>query len=158
MRNKLFIKIIVISLLLTDSVNHIHARGVVLPKQNDAAVNLVIKLDNIESGTITISQLANVNIVAAMVINGVDGSAINYTVNSFTFSVNNPKDSKDTTNYTENITGNALTVKTKKKIAQLKPGSIITVKNISATSPQNMNVSYGTTVWNVVADPTGNHK
>ncbi len=155
--NRYFILIACIGFLIVSSVITFAEKDK-SSKQNDASVNLIIKLDNIEAGTITMSQLSNVNIVAAMVINGVDGSAINYTVNSFTFSASNPKDSKDTTSFTENITGNSLTAKTKKKLMQLKPGSTIVIKNISATSPQNMNVSYGSTVWNVVADPTGNHK
>ncbi len=125
--------------------------------QNEASVNLIIKLDNIESGTVTIDQLSNVSEVSAMVINAIDGTAINYTVNSFTFSASNVKGPKDSADFIENVKGNMLTRTIKQKILKLRPGSQIVIYNISATSPQNMNVVYGSTTWQVVANPTTIH-
>ena len=127
-------------------------------RQNDSAVNLIVKLDNIEAGTVTVSQLANVNTVNAAVINATDGTPIDYTINSFTLAISQVKDTKEIIRYSEDATGNNLTRTMKAKIAALQPGDIITIKNLKATSPQNASVTYGNTVWQVVANPASKQK
>src|ERR1039458_2893678 len=71
-------------------------------KQNDASVNLIIRLGNVEAGSVTLSQLANAGMVSAEVINATDGTPITYTVNSFTFSTSVVKGNKTIVTYTEN--------------------------------------------------------
>ncbi len=123
-------------------------------KQNNASVNLIIRLGNVEAGSVTLSQLANAGMVSAEVINATDGTPITYTVNSFTFSTSYLKGNKKIVTYTENATGNSLTKTMKAKIAGLKPGSIITIDNGNALSPQNMMVSFDATSWQIAPDPT----
>ena len=123
-------------------------------KQNEASVNLIIRLGNVESGSVTLSQLSNAGMVSAEVINATDGTPITYTVNSFTFSTLVSKGNKTVITYTENATGNSLTKTMRAKIANLKPGNVITIDNIKAISPQNMLVSFGATAWQIAVDPT----
>ena len=127
-------------------------------KQNDASVNLIIRLGNVESGSVTLSQLANAGMVSAEVINAIDGTPITYTVNSYTFSTSVFKGDKAVVTYTENTTGNSLTKTMKTRMATLKPGNIITIDNGKALSPQNMLVSFGSTSWQIAADPTTKEK
>jgi len=127
-------------------------------KQNDASVNLIIRLGNVEAGSVTLSQLANAGMVSAEVINATDGTPITYTVNSFTFSTSYFKGNKKIVTYTENATGNSLTKTMKAKMASLKPGSIVTIDNGNALSPQNMMVSFGATSWQIAADPATKEK
>ena|GEM_PF-5679590 len=127
-------------------------------KQNDSAVNLVVKLDNIEAGTVTLSQVANVSTVTAAVINAKDGTPIDYAVNSFTFTISHMKDSKEAIQYSEDTKGDQLTKPMKARLAALRPGDIITIKNVKATSPQNASVTYGSTNWQIVPDPSAKQK
>jgi hypothetical protein len=127
-------------------------------RQNDASVNLIIRLGNVEAGSVTLSQLANAGMVSAEVINATDGTPITYAVNSYTFTTSVLQGNKAIVTYTENATGNSLSKLMKAKIANLKPGNIITIDNIKAISPQNMMVSFGATSWQIAADPTTKEK
>jgi len=127
-------------------------------KQNDASVNLIIRLGNVEAGSVTLSQLSNADVVSAEVINATDGTPITYAVNSYTFSTSLLKGNKVVVTYTENATGNSLTKTMKAKIAGQQPGSTITIDNVKAISPQNMMVSFGATSWQIVAGPVSKEK
>ena len=129
-----------------------------ISKQNDSAVNLIVKLDNIEAGTVTVFQLANVNTVNAAVINATDGTPIEYAINSFTLTISQIKGEKEVISYSEDATGNNLTRTMKAKITASQPGDIITIKNLKATSPQNASITYDKTVWQVVANPASKHQ